>query len=340
MRPRRIRVNMKEAYNALVHTTRKDITEFLESDEDRLPARSGLFLTDDDEKLPAFSRAPCERVYSRKEVILNEKTGERAPGGARIVLTKDNYGSRASGLGGAGGTKCEAIDIVAGQLSSSRVIHTSTTKSRGNFAEDGARIYLTERGNINHYFATENTDKLTAISDNLKSGIGIKADHVRIIGREHVKIYAGSAMNIAKPNKPLRNILGLNRERNSKGGDITARGRIDLIADNYEDIQPAVKGQNLIEYLRNMQDVMTRVVAEINEINRRNLKLNNALLLAPIPDIGLTFQIFGQYPGQFKTMIGTMVENINLVFEEINYLSDDLPVLGIKNILSDSVYIT
>ncbi len=254
MRPRRIRVNMKEAYNALVHTTRKDITEFLESDEDRLPARSGLFLTDDDEKLPAFSRAPCERVYSRKEVILNDKTGERAPGGARIVLTKDNYGSRASGLGGAGGTKCEAIDIVAGQLSSSRVIHTSTTKSRGNFAEDGARIYLTERGNINHYFATENTDKLTAISDNLKSGIGIKADHTLVIGRERVRILAG----LAKFNGQERLVTGAK--------DVNAKIEIGAITeDNY---QPAVRGENLVNYLYVMKDYIDTLGAKVDNLEQ------------------------------------------------------------------------
>ena len=254
MKPRRIRVNMKEAYNALVHTTRKDITEFLESDEDRLPARSGLFLTDDDEKLPAFSRAPCERVYSRKEVIVNEKTGERAPGGARIVLTKDNYGSRASGLGGVGGTKCEAIDIVAGQLSSSRVIHTSTTKSRGNFAEDGARIYLTERGNINHYFATENTDKLTAISDNLKSGIGIKADHTLVIGRERVRILAG----LAKFNGQERLVTGAK--------DVNPKIEIGGITeDNY---QPAVRGENLVNYLYVMKDYIDTLGAKVDNLEQ------------------------------------------------------------------------
>ena len=110
-----------------------------------------------------------------------------------------------------------------------------------------------------------------------------------------------------------------------------------------------MKGQNLIEYLQGLQNTVTSIVAEINEINRRSIKLNNALLLHQHPEFlgiggtpgaGLTFQIFTQYAGQFKTLVGTAVQNINLVIEELNYLTDDLPVLGVKNILSDSVYIT
>ena len=95
---KRIKVKMTEAYNALVHTNRKDISEFLEAQKDRAPARSGLFLTDEDEDMPIYNQAPCETVYSRKSDI-----GHR---GGRIVLTKDNYGARSTGLGGAGGTKC------------------------------------------------------------------------------------------------------------------------------------------------------------------------------------------------------------------------------------------
>ena len=60
-------------------------------------------------------------------------------------------------FGGAGATKCEAIDIVAGSLSSAKT-KTGKTQSRANFAEDGARIYLTERGDVNAYFATAKSD--------------------------------------------------------------------------------------------------------------------------------------------------------------------------------------
>ena len=241
---KRIKVKMTEAYNALVHTNRKDISEFLEAQKDRAPARSGLFLTDDDEDMPIYNQAPCETVYSRKSDI-----GHR---GGRIVLTKDNYGARSTGLGGAGGTKCEAIDIVAGQLSADEEIRTSATKSRANFALDGARIYLTERGNINHYFATENSDSVTAVSDNLKSGIGIKADHTLVIGRERVRILAG----LAKFKGKERLVTGAE--------EVSAKIEIGAITE--DNFQPAVRGENLVNYLYVMKDYVDTLAAKVDSL--------------------------------------------------------------------------
>jgi len=243
---KKINVKMKEAYNALQHTNRKNLDAITDVELERIPARSGLFLTDDDEALPVFAPVrPAEKIISRKSI-----NGRNA--GARIVLTKDNFGAESTGLGGAGGTKCEAIDIVAGQLSASEEIRTTETKSRANFAEDGARIYLTERGNINHYFATENSDPLTAVSSNLKSGIGIKADHTLVIGRERVRILAG----LAKFNGNEKLVTG------SK--DVTARIEIGSITE--DDYQPAVRGENLVNYLYVMKDYVDTLAAKVDSL--------------------------------------------------------------------------
>lgn len=245
---KRIHVRMKDAYNALVHKNRKDYEERLDVLEKRLPARSGLFLTDDDEALPIFDPpGACEKIMSRKSTL-----GRHS--GARIVLTKDNYGSRSTGLGGAGGTKCEAIDIVAGQLSASEEIRTSETASRANFAEDGARIYLTERGNINHYFATENTDPITSISDNLKSGIGIKADHTLVIGRERVRILAG----LAKFQNGERLVTG--------DKDVSAKIEIGSITE--DEYQPAVRGENLVKYLYKVNGYIDELAAKVDSLEQ------------------------------------------------------------------------
>jgi hypothetical protein len=241
-----IEINVKDAYTGLTQKRRKDLEKLQEQFEEIAPARTGLFLTDDDEDMPVFApKAGCEVIYARKQVAGNKS-------GARIVLTKDNYGHVATGLGGAGGTRCEAIDIVAGHLTSSEKIRTSETKSRANFAEDGARIYLTERGNVNHYFATENSDKLTAISDNLKSGIGIKADHTLVIGRERVRILAG---------------LG-----KFHGGERLATGakppspKIELGLTTEDNFQPAVRGENLVNYLYVMKDYVDTLAAKVDSL--------------------------------------------------------------------------
>jgi len=252
---KKIHVKMVAAYNALQHENRKDFEAISDAEIARLPARSGLFLTDDDEKLPAFHPVrPAEKIISRKTIKSSDPSLPDYNAGARIMLTKDNFGAESTGLGGAGGTKCEAIDIVAGQLSASKEIRTSSTRSRANFAEDGARIYLTERGNVNHYFATENSDPLTAISSNLKSGIGIKADHTLVIGRERVRILAG----LAKFKGEERLVTGSDK--------VTAKIEIGAITE--DDYQPAVRGENLVRYLYEVKDFVDTLAAKVDAMEQ------------------------------------------------------------------------
>tara|TARA_R110000851_G_scaffold250865_2_gene403361 strand:+ start:43 stop:1032 length:990 start_codon:yes stop_codon:yes gene_type:complete len=295
---------------------------------------SAVYHTSYREGYPSYEAAPCEKVIS-------------GDNNAHIILGRDRPYSFGSGMGAFGG-KCGRIHLIAGLASASKLKNGVGTGP--NLITDAATVYISQRTRIDEFFGLPMG---TNSSSKDASGIGIKADHVRIIGREHVKIYAGGAMNISKPNRPFKNILGLNKERNSKGGDIISRGRIDLIADNYEDIQPAVKGQNLIEHLKSVHDMMAEIIAEMNSINLRAAELNNALILHQHPEvlgiggtpgIALTWKIFSQWPGQFKTHVNAFVQNINLVVEEINYLgfenADEDPVPGFKSILSDSVYLT
>ena len=59
----------------------------------------GMFLTRKDESLPIFGPAgECEYIISRKQGA----GGKESHAGSRIVLTRDNYGHRGTGLGGHG----------------------------------------------------------------------------------------------------------------------------------------------------------------------------------------------------------------------------------------------
>jgi len=282
------------------------------------------------ECIPKYDDAPSEKVIQ----------GEN---NAFVILGRDRPYSFASGNGAKGG-KCGRIHLIAGLASASELGEDAQTGP--NLITDAATIYMCQRTKIDEHFGIPGG---TNVSSKDKSGIGIKADHVRIIGREHVKIYAGGMQNIAKPNRKIRNFFGGNREKNSKGGDMISRGRIDLIADDYNDIQPAVKGQNLIEFLQRLIDMFREVYAEINDINARTIEINNALLLHQHPEFlgiggtpgpALTFKILSNYPSHFKSAINSIVSNINLAIDEINYLQTDLPAAGFNHILSDSVYLT
>lgn len=325
---KRINVKMKDAYNALVHPVRKDLEIYLDEVLDAMPLRSGLFLTDDDEKLPVYGPVGgCERVFTRKD----NRTG------ARIVLTKDNYGSRATGLGGAGGTKCEAIDIVAGQLSAAYNIKDSDTESRGNFALDGARIYLTERGNINHYFGTENTDPLTSISDYLKSGIGIKADHTLIIGRERVRILAG-----------LGKFVG--GERTVSGEkDVTPIIEIGAITE-YK-YQKAVRGEALVDYLYEVTDYINALAEKVDQLEQ-DLSLYKIALAGHVHNVvgvGPTMPSISAVSNGASGIRDFFSKKLSGLIEEFHKAKTNRQFLGTKDrvlkpvpedsVLSNTVYI-
>ena len=224
---------------------------------------TGIFLTEDSESLPVFGPVGAvEQVWART-TSTDPKSKKGGPAGARIVLTKDNYGSRATGLGGAGFYVCEAIDIVAGSLTCEQELKTASCQSRANFATDGARIYLTERGDIQSYFALGEPSQAVSISSDLKSGIGIKADHTLIIGRELVRITAGKGA-----------FDGGERLVNGNNEPIP---RIEIGAATDPDSQPAVLGHNLEKKLGYIKDEFLKVFQKIQDIELKILQNKYAL---------------------------------------------------------------
>ena len=329
----KINVNFRDAYNSLVHKNRKNIEKSIDESSSELPARSGLFLTDDDEKMPVFGPVGgCETVFSRK------KLGTRHAG-ARIVLTKDNFGSRATGVGGAGGTKCEAIDIVAGQLSCEDNVYDDSVISRANFATDGARIYLTERGSISHYFGTENSDPVTSISDNLKSGIGIKSDHTLVIGRERVRILAG-----------MGHYDGGERLANGAEADSIAP-KIEIGNIKEDDYQPAVRGRNLVKYIQEMNEYVLKLVEKVNRLETDLLRYKTVMAahthvttgpVVAIPSFEAASAALRSVPTSMNEKTVTIIEMYNKELKEYSALG--LPNSGISGtledyILSNSVFI-
>ena len=227
--------------------------------------RTGLFLTRDSESLPVFGPVgDIENIWARAS-SKEGPNGEGGPAGARIILTKDNYGSRASGMGGKGFSMCEAIDIVAGSLSCEKTLKTGACRSRANFATDGSRIYLTERGDIQNYFGLGEAASAVSVSSDLKSGIGIKADHTLIIGRELVRIVAG-----------LGNFEGGERLVNQQDYDKGVIPRIELAAVG-DIAQPAVLGNALTQRLDQVKDEFINVYQKIWEMEQKLIQFKYSL---------------------------------------------------------------
>jgi len=299
------RLNSQGAYTVLSDPQRKEISKEIEEamQDPAFPSDTGLFLTDDYESLPIYAPiAPAEKVIAR-----------RGTSGARIVLTKDNYGHRATGLGGLGATQCEAIDIVAGSLSTSRRIRTAKCKSRANFIEDGARIYLTERGDIQHYFALGNASDAVSVSTALKSGIGIKADHTLIIGRERVRIVAGFCKAKGK-----ERLVNLNE-------NVTPR--IELAATTDDKAQPAVLGDNLVGYLKKISKRVDKLTSKCQQFENDIMTMRSQFALHMHSGTGIGYiQAF-----QDPALIGQSIEKIatymnktreNIIDTYNNYLTD------------------
>lgn len=207
------------------------------------------------EKQPDYNIAGCEK----------EIKGEN---NARIVLGRDRNVGWASGYGGRGHTRSGAIDIVVGlqgwepgeggYQKENKWINGTADRNFGSMNNDkpgdAARIYISQRANIDEYFDICVGGVGQSVAD---SAIGMKADSVRIMARKGIKLVTGK-------NPPGRNSLN---------GKLKVTYGIDLIAGNRDIesglegitgktdsgreiryLQPIPKGDNLVDYLTKLHE--------------------------------------------------------------------------------------
>jgi len=161
---------------------------------------------------------------------------------SRIVLGRDRPHGRVSGKGGKGAVGCGAIMLCAGP-------HGSFAKqcdeegnlilADPNIKNDAATIYLSQYTDIDFNYGTKRGGSAGGGTYFNKSGIGIKADTIRIVGRENIKIVTNTD------------------EDNSQGGAVKSLGNIIFMAGNDDrDVQPLVKGHALVHEL---EKIMLRI---------------------------------------------------------------------------------
>lgn len=215
-------------------------------------ANRGVFNDTILEAVPKYIRSAAEEIISK--------------GNSHIVLGRDRPASRASGYGGQGHTQASSIDLVVGRGGPSP---DASINVDPNFRSDGARVYISQKTDIDTNFnlASGAQGNLTA-----RSGIGIKADAVRIIGTDGIKF-----VTRAEP-------------ENSKGGSASYNG-IELIACNDEtDIQSIVKGENLVEALQELEkrlsELSSIVLNHLKDQLQFNLKVASHTHVAPQAPVG------------------------------------------------------
>lgn len=257
--------------DGLPHST----LEVCEQDESYISGRrgSGVFCDYMTEPIPVFIDANCEKVINR--------------GNSWIILGRDRPASRASGYGGQGHTQASSIDIVVGRNPN------STVSVDPSFTNDAARIYISQKTDIDDNFRIVNGGMG---SSHAKSGIGIKADAVRIIGTEGIKLVTRTSAT------------------NSKDGSAAPNG-IELIANNDDnDLQPMIKGKNMVEALAGLEEKISKLSALVLNFMKEQASYNNTIAAHThiAPPAGPTTPSIELVPSGINAAIATaeaMVDN-------------------------------
>ena len=177
----------------------KLVEEYLNSDTEARATNikgSGLYGTSQIKRELKYSASPNEKIIEHD--------------GSYITLGGDKVTGIAST---STGTDAARIDLVVGRLSPSQPVDGSYVDN--SFQADAARIYISQLTDIDANFGVDpgKTGYMKA-----RSGIGIKADGVRVIGREGIKLVTGRMQG--------------SNEKNSVDGKILPAPMIELIAGN------------------------------------------------------------------------------------------------------------
>lgn len=157
---------------------------------------------------------------------------------------------------------------------------------------DSAKIYISQKSNIDQHFKIATNEKSPSSME--ASAIAIKADAVRILGRENIKIITGTDLNNS------------NQRATRKNNTITLIGGNDV-----SDIQPMVKGNNLYGCLTEMYNIihgLAGTVADFLELQHDfNLAVSSHIHQSPF---------YGQ-PTEQSPTVANMRENLNLMLSQV-----------------------
>lgn len=193
---------------------------------------------------PVFGRSGNEDVWNHEN--------------SWIVMTRDRWASTKSGYGGQGRNDCSAIDIVCGRMSWNP---DPCLVSDPNFKSDAARIYISQMGDVDRYFNLDVNDRLYNLAigkrnpghggvtnSKARSCVGIKADAVRVIGREGIKLVTRTEGKNSLKNR-IEHIPG-----------------IELIAGNdAEKLQPITKADDTATCFQEMADLVMDIGASLKK---------------------------------------------------------------------------
>ncbi len=203
------------------------------------------------EPVPDYDSAPSESVIRGKQNTI-------------IIMGRDRPRSKTSGKGAIPSTHVGCIDIIAGMSGIlARRVNAEGAKVLTNKSPelDAARIYISQRSDIDspEYF---NLAAGSVGNPTNTSAIAIKADSVRVIGREGIKLvtggdtYSGASGFLIKDKIP----------------------GIDLIAGNDDtELEPLVKGEKLVQALDKTVEHIQKMNSSVGASYKVLIKLMEAI---------------------------------------------------------------
>jgi len=270
------------AKSALLADTPWDPQKFLD-----LQAQVGLptEVPADSQLFHKKGRAPKVIFDVANETVYPQgsRGGPSAP--AQIVFGCDRRDGKASGWGSKMCGKAASIDMVVGRYAGARGGKgVKDGQTVGNdFAADAARIYISKLTDIDKNFGI-----VEGRSGQMKerSGIAVKADGVRIIGREGVKIVTGAADGWKG--------FGMTGEPNSLGEKLLPAPTIELLAGNNSDavevtgglfnspetfnnLQGVARGENVVEAFRDLSEILDGIWAAVYSFMTSQMQINASI---------------------------------------------------------------
>ena len=255
------------------------------------PNNTGINHTLSNGPNPTYNIRESENVIQGKE-------------GAIIILGRDRPGSETSGTGASADTNVSCIDIIAGlsgplkRETNNKGDRVATNKST---ELDSARIYISQRAediDSKEYFnlARGNVGYLTN-----RSAIAVKADSVRIIGREGIKLVTSS---------DTRNgASGLFIGDNIQG--------VDIIAGNDDsDLQPMVKGDDLAKVLDSLLEIIQDIHSSVSFQIEMNLATIGSLTDPTGASAAKLSSLLSRLPAEVSNLA---CQERNFAFHKMNY---------------------
>jgi hypothetical protein len=243
-----------------------------------------------------------------------------------IVLGRDRPQSRASGQTLIGASRAGSIDVCVGRAATSASEVDERTGEpiffNNDFKADAARIYISQKTSIDRNFGLVPGRVGNYNGQLSRSAIGIKADNLRLIARNGIKLVTRTD------------------DTNSRDGDANEIRGIDIIAGNNDsDLQPMVKGKNLNDFLLLLADDIRKLAQSLHLTIVNQITLNSILaahthtdpltgLTGPSIEIGLAASL-DNTKRLIQDLPDTVIECINAITSEIEFLRP-----GSKHILS------